>query len=225
MVDLLSRHLELECIGLDRRGRMVPIPGPFPDEISRVYVARDSSGYHRLYRYDLPTAVCATIETLAPEEILADPNVVLPLLAAHAPCEDVWVGVSYTFPETLKPTDYPDAVTLDHRRSRKAREQIQMYDPELLARPWPVSAVIRDGIIVASCVSARENGRAGEAWVRTHPAYRRRGYARQVTAAWAKRLLSLGKIPFYSHRLDNPGSAGVARSLGLQPFIQDVGYL
>ena len=34
-----------------------------------------------------------------------------------------------------------------------------------------------------------------------------------------------GKIAFYSHSMDNLASQGVARSLGLIPFIDSVGYL
>jgi predicted GNAT family acetyltransferase len=102
---------------------------------------------------------------------------------------------------------------------------IAAYDPELIDRPWPVFAIVEDGRIVSSCLSARENDSAGEAWVRTLPAHRRRGYAREVTAAWGADLARQGKIAFYSHRVDNPASAAVARSLGLDAFTHDIGFL
>jgi len=70
-----------------------------------------------------------------------------------------------------------------------------------------------------------ENETAAEAWVQTLPEFRRRGYARQVTAAWAHDLLQIGKIPFYSHSMGNVASQGVARSLKLIPFVDSVSYM
>jgi predicted GNAT family acetyltransferase len=81
-----------------------------------------------------------------------------------------------------------------------------------------------DGQIVSTCQSSRENDLAGEAWVRTLESYRRRGYARQVTAAWGSWLRQHGKTPYYSHRWDNLASQAVAQSLGLIQYIADAGY-
>ena len=39
----------------------------------------------------------------------------------------------------------------------------------------------------------------------------RRGLAKQVTAAWAAHAWAQGKLPFYSHRMDNLASEGVAQ--------------
>ena len=58
----------------------------------------------------------------------------------------------------------------------------------------------------------------------TLPEFRRRGYARQVTAAWAHDIQQQDKVPFYSHRLSNLASQAVARSLGLIPFQTAVAY-
>jgi predicted GNAT family acetyltransferase len=74
------------------------------------------------------------------------------------------------------------------------------------------------------CVSSRENEVAAEAWVETRPEHRRRGLARQVTAAWGHDLRRRGKIPFYSHRLENSASQAVARSLGLRQWKTEVAY-
>lgn len=65
---------------------------------------------------------------------------------------------------------------------------------------------------------------AGEAWVRTLPQFRLRGYARQVTAAWASDLLERGKTAFYSHAIENTASGAVASSLGLNEFITGIAY-
>jgi predicted GNAT family acetyltransferase len=87
-----------------------------------------------------------------------------------------------------------------------------------------VYGIIVDDQIVASCGSVRENDKCAEAWVTTEPAFRGRGYARQVTAAWAHHLQKTGKIPFYSHAQENLASERVAHSLALLPFLTGWAY-
>jgi hypothetical protein len=85
-----------------------------------------------------------------------------------------------------------------------------------------VYAIERDGRIVSACVSTRENGHCGEAWVYTDPAYRRLGLAQQVVGMWAQQITELGKVPFYSHKIDNIPSATLAKRLELQPVFEEI---
>jgi RimJ/RimL family protein N-acetyltransferase len=83
-------------------------------------------------------------------------------------------------------------------------------------------ALERDRKLVSACVSTRENNFCGEAWVYTDEQYRRRGFAQQVVQAWAKELIRAGKVPFYSHKLENLASANLAKWLGLQPVFEEL---
>ena len=85
-----------------------------------------------------------------------------------------------------------------------------------------VYAVERDGRIVSACVSARENEQCGEAWVYTDPGYRNQGLAQRAVKAWGRSLLARGKVPFYSHKIENRASANLARKLGLQPVFEEI---
>jgi RimJ/RimL family protein N-acetyltransferase len=85
-----------------------------------------------------------------------------------------------------------------------------------------VYSLEQDGKIVSACVSTRENDKCGEAWVFTGPPYRHQGFAERVVNAWAGSLMGAGKVPFYSHKIDNPASANLARKLGLQPVFEEV---
>lgn len=85
-----------------------------------------------------------------------------------------------------------------------------------------VYAVERDDKVVSACISARENERCGEAWVFTAPAYRHQGFALKVVNAWARGLMGTGKVPFYSHKIDNLASAHLAGKLGLQPAFEEI---
>jgi GNAT superfamily N-acetyltransferase len=80
----------------------------------------------------------------------------------------------------------------------------------------------REGRIVSACVSTREDGKCGEAWVFTAPDHRRQGLAGKVVSAWAESLIRAGKVPFYSHKIENLASANLAKALGLQPVFEEI---
>lgn len=88
-----------------------------------------------------------------------------------------------------------------------------------------IYAVERDGKLVSACVSVRENEKCAEAWVFTDPVYRHKGFARAVVDAWARSLLKQGKVPFYSHKIDNLPSARLAERLGLQPVFEQIAII
>lgn len=85
-----------------------------------------------------------------------------------------------------------------------------------------VYVIERDGRLVSACVSTRENETCGEAWVFTAPEHRYQGLAQNVVSAWARSLMRAGKIPFYSHKIDNVASANLAKKLGLQPVFEEI---
>lgn len=78
-----------------------------------------------------------------------------------------------------------------------------------------VYAIEQDGLILSACVSSRQNSKSAEAWVFTHPDYRRKGLAQQVVTAWAGGLQRKGIIPFYSHNVENINSGKLASKLNL----------
>lgn len=84
-----------------------------------------------------------------------------------------------------------------------------------------VYAIERDGKIVSACVSARQNSKAGEAWVFTHPDHRRKGLAQRTVSVWAGSLQREGLVPFYSHEVKNFSSAGLAQKLNLIPTFEE----
>jgi RimJ/RimL family protein N-acetyltransferase len=104
---------------------------------------------------------------------------------------------------------------------------LSKHDPKVKAFGFDsfaenVHALERDGNIVSACVSTRENDICGEAWVYTDIAYRNQGLARKVVNAWAGSLIENGKVPFYSHKIENTASANLARKLGLEPVFEEI---
>jgi predicted GNAT family acetyltransferase len=72
--------------------------------------------------------------------------------------------------------------------------------------------------------SVRENATAAELAVETAVGHRRRGYGRQVTAAWAQHVIGQGKTAFYSYAEENVGSRALARSLSVLEFSTVAAY-
>jgi hypothetical protein len=80
----------------------------------------------------------------------------------------------------------------------------------------------KDGRVVSSCISTRENAHCGEAWVHTDENHRHQGLAQKVVRSWAASLLANGKVPFYSHKIQNVASANLAKRLDLQPAFEEI---
>lgn len=83
----------------------------------------------------------------------------------------------------------------------------------------PIVAVMDDGYPVSVCFCATRNSApAVEAGVETAAAFRGRGFALRVTAAWARAIRESGRIPLYSTDWSNTASRAVARKLGLVQY-------
>lgn len=117
---------------------------------------------------------------------------------------------TYTFPEHYKDFTFDEV-----NRFPKTDPKVQAFGFGDFA--GEVYAIEKNGKIISAFVSTRENGFCGEAWVYTDIAYRNQGFAQKVVGAWSNELISAGKIPFYSYKVQNKASANLASRLGLQP--------
>lgn len=205
---LTRLQLELECIGVEAGATLVRLPGPDADDIARCLVVCRPDGYAVYFRHDLPPGLRAALAALTPEVAFEDHAAVQRLLATNAAYGEVVCFKSYVFPAGVAPGPSPQVVRL----------------PQPKRPGWTMFGIFVGERLVSACESARENERCAEAWVWTLAEFRRRGYARQVTAAWAHALLAQGKLPFYSHKVGNLSSEAVARSLDLTLFQTVVAY-
>jgi len=56
------------------------------------------------------------------------------------------------------------------------------------------------------------------------PEHRRRGYGRQVAAAWAHHVMKQGRVAFFSHVHGNMASRALASSLGVVEYGASAAY-
>jgi hypothetical protein len=157
------------------------------------------------------------------------------ILEEDAPCEDIWTGKLYTFPETTAPQDYPNVTSIvipwDHGWEAGEQEDEDEEEEEDEKKPEKPDAGEAEALllayvvnerIVAACRAQKINEVAAEAWVQPEPSDR--NDARQVTLAWAYTMQRNGKIPFFSHHSDDEGAADLARGLGLSLVVEEVDY-
>lgn len=220
---LMRLHYELECIGVEE-DRLVRIPGAEPVVIPRFVVGQLSDGsWFTQYRDDVPQWVCDELAAISPAVALEDHEAVKRVLARVAACERVKPEKQYVFPGQVPATAFPDA----ERVFPPPQELVEDSKPEVRAYVMsrPAFIVRREGRIVSYCMASRENATASEAWVHTPVhTFRGRGYAQQVTLAWAHDVQQRGKVPFYGHNVENLASQGVARRLGLVQYMTDTEY-
>lgn len=213
----------------DADGRLRQVNEPSGRPAPRFFLGRAKEGSLCRCRHDLPADLARELERLVATgpvaaDLRADPPCfarLCELLREHAPIQGIWRGPAYRFPGTL-PGQPAAVVQVTAANGELLRANFADWLPDL-EHIQPCLAVVRDGAAVAICCSARVGARAAEAGVETLEAWRGRGYAARVVAAWAAAVRERGLIPLYSTEWDNLASQGVARRLGLVLYGDDLG--
>jgi hypothetical protein len=127
-------------------------------------------------------------------------------------------GPAFRFPDEIqRPTD----ITLVDRLDLLERNFRGWLDSEIPVCS-PIVAVMDRGYPVSVCFCATKNSApAVEAGLETAAAFRGRGLAPRVTAAWACAIRASGRIPLYSTSWSNAASLAVARKLDLMQYASD----
>ena len=213
----------------DDRGRMLCSNEPREAErrfAPRLFLGHTPAGHVLRLSATVPDDVArqlsAIIATLPPVADVLFPSSLLTAvretLARHAAITAEGGGPAYRFPPTITPP--AGAVPLTDANRALVRETNPWLYHELA--DWrPCYAVVRGGTAVSVCFSARMGTVAAEAGVETLPAFRGRGYAGAVTAAWGAAIRASGRIPLYSTAWENRASQSAARRAGLIMFGAD----
>jgi hypothetical protein len=172
---------------------LVPFPGS--TEQARFIVYRFKGGFTRFYRIDIPVQLRLELGRIDPAQVFASPGLVQEIMTAYSRCAFAGIFESCVFVQLPTVEAYPN-VEQDGKRF------IIRVDDEVACWAW----------------SERTNDRSAEVAVETLPAYRRRGFARQVVSAVAVSEMEKGKVVFYSYKIDNLASRALGRSLGVVPF-------
>jgi hypothetical protein len=213
---------------LDSRDRLLAVNEPGDPHPPRLFFGRTRTGHLWRFRHDLTEALVDELETLLRAEPVGDdlsqpPRCLAALQAALAgdvPLSGTWNGPAWQFPDEL-PTFAEGIVSITPERA----DLVQTVFPGLADDlPWrqPCLAIVEDGQLASLCYSSRNTLAAAEAGVDTIEAFRGRGYAAAVAAAWAHVVRHEGRIPLYSTSWDNLPSCAVARKLSLVLYGADL---
>jgi predicted GNAT family acetyltransferase len=190
-VELIMREAELEY-RVPMYGDTIRVTPYNSDNVPRVAVARHAKGFQMLFREGLPHKEKTTFLQYGPERLfsLSDDEISMLSIATGQAYRVVDCGW-YCITRIPGRSEFPDVVRRDGRY-----------------------VVERDGREVAEAWSCETGARAAEVEVNTLEEYRRRGYARQVVAAWAYDTRREGKTAYYSHLTTNMASRALVANLG-----------
>lgn len=205
----------------DAAGNLIDVNEPGGPRAPRFYLAWNERGVIWRVRHDVPLALAHRLSEIVAAQPGSDdlehpPACTVPIcavLAEHAPvAADLDGGIEYTFPDALDARGSTVAVTADRAGV------LERWLPEwqcYATTGLPLVAVLVDGAAVSVCACVRFPGTATEAGVETHRAFRGRGHAVAVTAAWAQAVRAHGMFPLYGTSWRNRASQRVAAKLGL----------
>lgn len=199
-LELIRINVTLEH-GFNADGDLVPLPGADPQEIPRIIVWKHRDGYLTYFHHDLPPTIRERLSRLDPERALRDPEAVKQVLSSEDPICNVWAGRGCIFARIPDPSEFPDAVLHEG-----------------------CYVILQGGKPVAWAWSQARNERAAELAVEVLPEHRRRGYGRQVAAAWAHHVMHQGRVAFFSHVHGNAASQALAASLGVVEYGVSAAY-
>jgi hypothetical protein len=224
--DLMRLHADT-LFTYDAAGRMLRSNEPDGHPAPRVLFGYTLDGYVVRFGASAADALVRQVSEItdrAPVVVTLD--VPPPILTAvrealeqYAPIPWERSGPDYHFPESIAGSS--GVVQVTDSNIDVVRDTYSWLYHDLTAYR-PCFAAVRDGVAVSVCYSSRIGVAACEAGVDTLPAFRGRGYAAAVTAAWGASIRATGRVPLYSREWDNVASGGVARRVGLIMFGADV---
>jgi RimJ/RimL family protein N-acetyltransferase len=234
LLDLLRLEIETLWV-LDARGRLLHSNEPAARPAPLAVVAAVSSDHALALAARLPDALAerlseAFVSVPPLEDFRLQPPVIDHLIALLEPEYghlQTAFGPTHVVPGPLayrteakvytSQSDVTPLMDLRPERDWTAGEWRDLLE----SKTGPFAIARLGGAVASICHTSRLAARSAEAGVWTAPAYRGRGLAPAVTAAWAN-LFDLGKFTlFYSTSADNQASQRVAAKLGLR----EIGWL
>lgn len=211
-------HLQLRLEGKEViNGNLLRQVEDVPDEDMPLMAIASLTSDKLVFYYDEALLPEIRAELDKKTQIVQFPNIdsIIEILETQTMQVEVGHYKTYKFPERYKDLNIANVIPYSGT------------DPKIQAFNFgnftaQVHAIEQAGKIVSACVSAKENDLCGEAWVYTDPEHRHQGLARKVVSAWAASLFTEGKVPFYSHKIQNIASANLAMQLGLHPIFEEI---
>lgn len=213
-------HLRTGLV-LDARGRIVSTREPGPAVGPQFSLIRGAASCAWAVHADVAEPIARELGRLASEETplpahdLRQPPRHAAAYRALLGELTLVAGPMFAVPDELPDTSAFELFVVD--RLELLTRHFRGWNAAELPERAPIVAIVKDGYPVSVCFCARGSDEAAAAGVETAAAFRGRGFAPVVTAAWARSIRATGRLPLYSTSWDNAASLAVARKLGLVP--------
>ena len=225
-MDLMRLHLEA-LFTRDEAGRLLRVNESGGGMAPRFFLGRTPEGSAWWFRNDMDGELVGELETLCRSESAPFSTEVVPgsagpfvdRVSRRDAVQKVWAGPAFCFPEALDDRGAAVRVTEANADVLLPRFEDWLDD---VSQEVPMAAVLEDGGAVSICCSVRLTSEAHEAGVETHEDFRGRGHGAAATAAWARVVREMRRIPLYSTSWDNHASRALANRLGLRQFGADL---
>ena len=225
-LELMNLHVEA-LFTRDSEGDLVRVNEPGGLPAPRFFLGRTVNGTVCRFRHDVDRDLRAELEAAVADKVRGDDVLDSPMnpapyqriLARLAPVERTWLGPAFSFPDIL-----PNAIgttLVTEANARILHPFLEDWIPDV-GVCHPMAARVIDGQAVSVCGSVRRTSASHEAGVDTAAAFRGRGHAFRVVAAWAQSVREMNRVPLYSTSWQNEASRAVARKMGLLPFGNDL---
>jgi hypothetical protein len=221
LVSQFTPDLQLRTLFvLNGEGRITSTREPNPTRGPLFSLIRSPIRCAAAVRADIRQELAVELDDLAQEEPVAVDLRDAPKHADRYLCllgGAVDSGPAFTFPDVIAQPAGVVPVT----DVRLLEHEFRGWTQDEIPERSPVLAVIEDGRAVSVCFCARRSEVAAEAGLDTAAAFRGRGLASRVTAAWALAIRASARLPIYSTSWSNRESLAVARKLSLVACASD----
>ena len=216
--------VEIETLWVsDAAGRLLHTREAAPSSAPAFVVAHAESETLCAFNSRVPPSLARELESLASssDDSPATRDAIQTLLESHLGPVTTTQSVGYLIPANasyshefhiVTPSSAPESLAPPTGANWPDDEWQSLLAGDL--GPW--AAAVVEGSTAALCLTARQGPRGAEAGVFTAPAFRGRGLAAAVTAAWASEFPPGSRHLFYSTSVENLSSQQVAERLGLR---------
>lgn len=218
-LELMAQHVHV-LFKHEEKNRMTVVNEPPYTASPRIFVGATKLGNVIRYSNTLSRDLVEKLEQRISTDSLIPLGEIIGALSSERQITNFWTGPAFLFPDVVK-SESTDSIKI----TESNKHLLHSYFPEImfeLEYKEPCFAVVRNGSAVSLCCSARQTLTAAEASLMTAEPFRGRGYAIDVSSAWAAEVQNQGRIALYSTSWDNFVSQSVARKLHLVQYGTDI---
>ncbi|MFD1674405.1 GNAT family N-acetyltransferase [Alicyclobacillus fodiniaquatilis] len=205
----------------DENGRLTTVNDGTNRIAPRFFLGHTKGGNVKRYLHSLGADVIEALQQATGDHDRINLAEIVHILNRDRQLDRIWIGPAYVFPDVRGRSTQAVRITQENQSLLQSHFSDFLGD---LAAMQPFFVIVRDGVAVSLCCSARLSSVGAEASVQTAADFRGKGYGVEVSIAWAAAMQSRGLIALYSTSWHNSASQAVAKKLQLIQYGTDLHF-